>query len=176
MRDQIFTIGHSNHTWDEVSALLREHRVELLVDARSDPVSRYADFANSRALPRLLGRAGMRYVFMGDSLGGKPSDRSCYDEIGRPDYPEIRSRGFFQEGIEKLLELAKGSTVVLMCAEEDPSKCHRRLLIGPALLEHDVDLLHIRGDGTVTGSEALGSKKAYQKQLQARLPLEDADG
>ena len=172
MANAVFTIGHSNHTWAEFSALLTLHGIEVLVDVRSNPVSKYADFANTRALPRLLAQEGMAYEFMGDSLGGKPPDRSCYDEKGKPDYRKMRSREPFREGIDRLMELAENSTVVLMCAEEDPSKCHRRLLIGPALVERDVKLLHIRGDGTVVGSEALGSKKAYQRQLQGMLPLE----
>jgi len=40
----------------------------------------------------------MRYLFLGDSLGGKPADRSCYDHRGKPDYPKIRSKGFFKAG------------------------------------------------------------------------------
>jgi uncharacterized protein (DUF488 family) len=176
MADTVFSIGHSNHTWAEFSALLRMHGIEALVDARSNPVSKFADFANSRALPRLLSQEGIAYEFMGDSLGGKPSDRSCYDENGKPDYRKMRSREPFRAGVDRLLELAAKSTVVLMCAEEDPCKCHRRLLIGPALVERDMKLLHIRGDGTVKVSEALGSKKAYQKQLQGMLPLEVEDG
>ena len=175
MANTIFTIGHSNHTWAEFSALVKLHGIEVLVDARSNPVSKYADFANTRALPRLLGQEGIGYAFMGDSLGGKPRDRAFYNENGKPDYRKMRSGELFREGIDKLLELAGKSSVVLMCSEEDPTRCHRRLLIGPALVERDVKLRHIRGDGTIIGSEALGSKKAYQRQLQGMLPLEVED-
>jgi uncharacterized protein (DUF488 family) len=175
MANTVFSIGHSNHTWAEFSALVKLHGIEVLVDARSNPVSKYADFANTRALPRLLAQEGIGYAFMGDSLGGKPPDRTCYDDNGKPDYRKMRSRELFREGIDKLLELAEDSAVVLMCSEEDPTRCHRRLLIGPALVERDVKLRHIRGDGTIIGSEALGSKKAYQRQLQGMLPLEVED-
>ena len=172
MANTIFTIGHSNHTWAEFSALVKLHGIEVLVDARSNPVSKYADFANTRALPRLLAQKGIGYAFMGDSLGGKPPDRSYYDESGKPDYRKMWSREPFRVGVDRLLDLAAKSTVVLMCAEEDSSKCHRRLLIGPALVERDVKLLHIRGDGTIKVSEALGSRKAYQRQLQGMMPLD----
>ena len=168
----VFTIGHSNHEWDVFAALLAKHGVELLVDTRTSPVSRYAPWANARTLKARLGRAGLNYTFMGDSLGGKPSDGSCYRADGRPDYREIRTRTFFRDGIDALLEIAEGRSVVLMCAEEDPSKCHRRLLIEPALLDRGVDVRHIRGDGTVATSGTLGSKKAYREQLQRTFPLE----
>lgn len=88
----------------------------------------------------------MRYVFLGDALGGgKPSDPSFYDPKGKPDYRKIRSSPVFQKGLQEVQELAEDRYVALMCAEEDPSKCHRRLLIGPALEAVGVKLLHIRG-------------------------------
>ena len=172
----IFTIGHSNHTWDDFSRLLRQHGVEELVDVRSRPVSRFADFANSPTLGRLLEREGVRYVFKGDSLGGKPSDRSCYDDDGKPDYDEIRSRDFFKTGIGELTALAEATTVALMCAEEDPGKCHRRLLIGPSLAELGVSLSHIRGDGSVQRTEDLGNRKAYLRNFQATMSLDGRQG
>ena len=74
MANTVFTIGHSNHTWAELAALLKLHGIQVLVDTRSNPVSKYADFANTRALPRLLAEEGITYKFMGDSLGGKPPE------------------------------------------------------------------------------------------------------
>lgn len=165
----ILTIGHSNHAWDDFARLLRQHQVKTLVDVRSNPVSRFAPFANVPALPRLLEGEGMRYTFKGDSLGGKPSDRSCYDDAGKPDYDEIRSRDFFKTGIAELTTLANDSRVALMCAEEDPGKCHRRLLIGPALAAAGVPLSHIRADGSVQGTEDLGNRKAYLRNFQASM-------
>lgn len=175
MGKAIFTIGHSNHEWDMFAALLAKHGIELLVDTRTSPVSRYAPWANARTLKAMLGQAGVEYAFMGDSLGGKPSDRSCYGADGRPDYRDIRTRDFFRNGIDALLELVEGRNVVLMCAEEDPSKCHRRLLIEPALLDRGIDVRHIRGDGTVATPSTLGSKKAYREQLQGTFPLDDTE-
>ena len=39
--------------------------------------------------------------------------------------------------------------VALLCGEEDPAHCHRRLLVGRVLAERGHELLHIRGDGRV---------------------------
>ena len=50
MTTSIYTIGHSNHTWESFSRLLVDNEVELLVDVRSNPVSRFAPFANHRVL------------------------------------------------------------------------------------------------------------------------------
>ena len=151
----IYTIGHSNHTWDSFLHLLKQHGIQMLVDTRTNPASRWAAFSNRRTLPDLLDAAGLGYFSMGALLGGKPSDPSCYDSDGKPDYRKIRSKPFFQEGISELVKLAEDSSVVLMCSEEDPGKCHRTLLIGPALQERQVTLAHIRRDGSVQAAEPL---------------------
>ena len=123
--------------------------MQVLVDVRTNPVSRWAPFANRRTLPGLLEQEVMGYVYMGEALGGKPADPSYYNADGMPDYGKMRSKALFQDGIMQLLKLARESRIVLMCSEEDPSGCHRTLLIGPALKKHDVSLLHIRKNGSV---------------------------
>ena len=145
----IYTIGHSNHTWDTFASLLRRHGIQVLVDVRTTPKSRHAPFASLDRLPGLLEAEGIQYVFLGDSLGGKPADDSCYDDKGNPDYKTMAARTVFAEGIEHLSGLAAESTVAIMCAEKDPARCHRALLIGPALEPRGVTLRHIRADGTV---------------------------
>ena len=147
---EIYTIGHSNHTSDVFVHLLKHHEIQLLVDVRSNPVSRFAAFANKKTLPGLLEREGIRHMFMSDSLGGKPTDPSLQDCDGKPDYVKMRPTDAFQEGISRLIELAKDARVALMCAEEDPTRCHRRLLIGPAPEESGLGLLHIRKNGTAS--------------------------
>ena len=168
---EMHTIGHSDHTWDRFASLLKQHGIQTVVDTRTTPESRYAPFANLQSLPRLLMKEGMRYVHMGDSLGGKPQDSSCYDDSGKPDYRKIRSRGFFRDGIRELLAMAESSKVVLMCSEEDPKNCHRRLLIGPEILKYGVELSHIRGDGTAQSAGSLVGKTTYQRQLQGVMHL-----
>ena len=42
----------------------------------------------------------------------------------------------------------KDSVVVIMCAEENPARCHRKLLVGAALEARGVELRHIRKDGS----------------------------
>jgi len=111
----ILTIGHSNHSWKTFASLLPPQGIKVLVDVRSRPVSRSAPFATRRRLPELLRGVGARYVFMGESLGGRPSDPDCYDAIGKPDYAKIRAKPWFQEGIEELVKLPEESRVVIMC-------------------------------------------------------------
>lgn len=44
---------------------------------------------------------------------------------------------------------ASNSRIAIMCAQEDPTNCHRRLLISKTLLERGLCVYHIRGDGSL---------------------------
>ena len=145
----IFTIGHSNHDWDTFLPLLKQHGIELLVDVRSRPVSRFAPFANKGRFPGLLAQEHIEYLFMGESLGGKPEDPSLLDDEGKPDYMKMARDENFVAGIAELADLARRSATAIMCSEEAPVSCHRLRLIAPALEARDVDSLHIRKSGEV---------------------------
>ncbi len=149
----VYTVGHSNHTWESFGPLIAGRGIQVMVDVRTNPVSRRAPFASARRLPELLAPNDIRYVHMGGTLGGKPSDPALYDDRGNPDYARMGSTETFKQGIEELMGLLKDSVVVLMCAEENPAKCHRNLLVGAALKAMGVELRHIRKDGTANISQ-----------------------
>ena len=167
MTTDIFTIGHSNHTWESFAPLLADNGIELLVDTRTRPVSRFAPFANHRALSHLLEGAGIDYEFMGGPLGGKPQNPAMYDSAGKPDYHKMRALDDFQEAISQLAGMASRRATAILCSEEDPSQCHRLLLLGPALEEEGCQLLHIRADGQLQTTAQLSVGKKYAKQLQS---------
>ena len=171
MTTQIFTIGHSNHTWETFSPLLLANEIELLVDVRSNPVSRFAPFANHRILPGLLESIGVDYEFMGGTLGGKPADKSMYDSKGKPDYHKMRSLEEFQDAIDHLATMTIQQRTVILCSEGDPTQCHRRLLLGPPLEKRGCELLHIRRDGNILRDRDLTTGKRNGKRLQGTLNL-----
>lgn len=59
-----------------------------------------------------------------------------------------RSRPFL-DGISRLKKEIQARMVALLCSEENPAGCHRRLLVGRALGEWGLVVRHIRGDGSV---------------------------
>src|SRR5882757_11488879 len=102
MRSALFTIGYGNRSLQDVLTRLREESVQFLVDVRTSPRSKFNPDFDGGALDTALHAAGIRYVFMGDTLGGRPDDLSCY-ENGHVIYERVQSRPFFQRGIERLL-------------------------------------------------------------------------
>ncbi len=146
----IYSIGHSKHEAEAFIALLRRHGVITLADVRSQPYSRRTPQANRETLAQALQAAGLTYVFMGDSLGGRPDAPALYQPGGEPDYVRMAATPAFQAGIQQLLELARDGVVVVMCAEGDYCHCHRSKLITPQLLGQGARVIHILPDGKTT--------------------------
>jgi uncharacterized protein (DUF488 family) len=149
----VFTVGHSNQSIEDFLALLQRHGVDVLVDIRSVPRSAYATHFNGEPLKVPLAAASVRYHFMGDSIGGRPEGDHYYDAEGHVRYDVIAQSPRFQEGLATLLKGLPHHRVALMCSEEDPAECHRRLLVARVLEERGVAVLHLRADGR-TQSEA----------------------
>jgi uncharacterized protein (DUF488 family) len=151
----LLTIGHSKHPLARFLELLRQHAVSELVDVRSKPVSRFSPHFNKQVLGRSLAEAGIRYTFAGEALGGRPSDPDLYDSNGHVLYARLAQREHYRRGIARLVESVAAARTCVMCAEEDPARCHRRLLIAETLVARGVDVQHIRGDGAVVGEAEL---------------------
>ncbi len=164
---KLYTIGHSNHSLEKFIQLLDDNDVMILVDVRTAPYSRYNPQFNKESLESALARRNIQYVYAGKFLGGRPSDPTCFknrrlpsedaDFLHEVDYPEMMKRAWFVQGIERLLEVADQDLTAIMCSEEDPAECHRHHLIAKYLLaEHsEVDVRHIRGDGTIYRASSL---------------------
>jgi uncharacterized protein (DUF488 family) len=153
-----FTLGHSNHPIEAWLGLARSHSVEVVVDTRSVPHSKYAPQFDQARLRQSLEEAGIRYLFLGAELGGRPSKPEYYDASGRVLYGRLCSDPRFEAAIARLESGIERYRVALLCGEEDPAHCHRRLLIGRVLTERGHTMLHIRGDGRVESDAAVAAQ------------------
>lgn len=139
----IYTIGYGAREIDAFIAVLKSHNISWLIDIRSRPYSRYKPDFSRQALAEHLQAQGIRYVFMGDTLGGQPESLDCYTD-GKVDYEKVRRQPFYQEGIGRLQKArSQNLPVVLMCSEGKPEMCHRSKLIGETLTEMGLDVRHI---------------------------------
>ncbi len=155
----IFSIGHSNQSLETFFALLRQHEIQVLIDVRSSPYSKYVPHFNSNALVASFEQAGIKYMFMGQELGGRPDGNEFYDVSGRVLYKRVAESAHFLRGIQCLKEVGRISRSALMCSEEDPATCHRHLLIGHVLIKQGVELLHIRSDSHLQNEKELVSRE-----------------
>ena len=143
-----YSIGYGNRKIEELLDIVEAHGIRYLLDIRSSPYSRYSPEFNKEALERACVERAIKYVFVGDQLGGRPQTVRCYDAEGRVDYCKLATEPYFVEGIQRLkTAIAKDIDFVLMCSELRPEQCHRSKLIGKVLAERGIRLRHIDADG-----------------------------
>jgi uncharacterized protein (DUF488 family) len=163
---QIYSIGHSRHRLDDFLALLRQNDVEVVVDVRSAPYSRFVPQYNHDQLRQTLSDAGIRYLYKGRALGGRSEDPDHYVD-GRLDYQRLGASDSFVAGLELLCQLARSHRLAIMCSEEDPMACHRGVLIGRKLQDdgQGIRVVHIRGDGSLETQSEMERRLCMQQGM-----------
>ena len=144
MDTSLFSIGHGNKKVDVFLQELRSFNIDYLVDVRSKPYSKFNPHFNQNELQYFLKKHNIKYLFLGDLIGGLPDDKSCYDENGKVDYQLLKDKDFFKQGLNRLITAHnKNLKVAIMCSETNPQECHRSKLIGKELLKYGIDINHI---------------------------------
>jgi len=165
----LFTIGHSTRSLEELIEALKAHDIETLVDIRSFPMSRRLPHFNREALEESLSGAGIRYIWM-KGLGGRRKKI-------RNDSPNValRSQSFrnyadymltpeFQRAIGELINLAEHSRTAYMCAERVYFRCHR-MLVSDWLVAHGQEVWHIDGTGPLKRHELLSEARLVDGEV-----------
>lgn len=143
----IFTIGHSTRTLEELVEALRAYGVRLLVDIRTAPSSRRMPHFNRDSLAETLPAAGIAYQHL-KSLGGwRKSQLSCSPNMawrspGFRAYADYMLTPEFESALTELLTLAQQRPTAIMCAEVVPYRCHRSL-VSDALTVRGLKVRHI---------------------------------
>ena len=156
--------------------LLRLHDIRLVADVRSSPYSRHASQFNKETLEAGLLEAGLSYRFLGHALGGRPQDSRFYDAKGYVLYDQIASTPAFRREMTAILQSATDASTVLLCGEEDPSLCHRRLLLGRVAEDRGYEVCHLRGDGRMQTESALAKDEQLGKTQGQLFLFETEDG
>jgi uncharacterized protein (DUF488 family) len=131
----LYTVGHSNRDLDAFLATLDEAGIQVLVDVRSLPQSRWDPFCQE-PLADALEAAGIAYDHE-PRLGG----------LRETSYREHMETDDWQEAFEAVLDRAREAPTAVMCAERDPASCHRRH-IASAALDRGWEVVHLLGPGT----------------------------
>lgn len=167
----VYTIGYGNRSIEEFIDLLQKYHIQYLADIRSRPYSKFNPAFSQAALEQRLKQHSIKYLFFGDTLGGRPDDSSCYvnDKV---EYALVRQKPFFQQGIARIhTAWEKQLLVVLMCSELKPEECHRSKLVASVLVEQHIPVAHIDEIGNVkTQDEVLLIITGNQPSLFPDIP------
>jgi uncharacterized protein (DUF488 family) len=127
----VYTLGTSTRSLDEFVALLKRYEIEVTIDVRRFPSSRFSYFSGEE-LARSLPQQGIEYYHLGEKLGG-------YRKGG---YEAFSATEEFKQGMRELMEIACQRTAAIVCAERLPWRCHRRF-IGAELSRQGWQVVHI---------------------------------
>jgi len=128
---KIFTLGTSNRSQKEFLEILKEYKIEAVVDVRHFPTSRFFPHFKKENLERFLREQKIDYIHI-EKLGG-------FREGGYENYMKTKE---FKEGLERLIEIAKKKKTAILCAERFPWKCHRAF-ISQELEKRNFKIIHI---------------------------------
>ncbi|HDM66974.1 MAG TPA: DUF488 domain-containing protein, partial [Thermoplasmatales archaeon] len=120
---------------EEFIGLLKEFNIDIVVDVRRFPTSRFEQFRKEN-LKLLVEEKGIKYIYLGDILGG-------YREGGYKKYVETKD---FQRGLREIEVLSSRGKIVLLCCEKFPWRCHR-WFISNELTKLGYQVIHIIDKG-----------------------------
>ena len=153
----VFSIGHSNRSFEEFAELLVENEIELLSDIRMIPMSRANPQFNKDTFPESLAPFGIAYVHL-PKLGGrrgksaKNSPNTFWEHSSFRNYADYAMTEPFREGLEELKAFANEKRTAYMCSEAVWWRCHRRI-VTDYLLSQKWKVLHIMSSGKTIEAE-----------------------
>lgn len=142
MKNRLYSIGSSTRSEEEFIDLLRNRGITLVIDVRSMNYSKIPHFNESRFgnLSRMLAKHSILY------------DSSLHKELGGLQYGKMSVSNFrrysqtknFRDALDRLKEIVNRhlGEAVILCAERDPQKCHRKV-VGDVLESEGWEVIHI---------------------------------
>ncbi len=126
----IYTVGYQGREPEEVLTLLTSADIDVVVDVRRHPVSRWKPGFSKSRLRELLDGEGIRYEHV-RALGAPSALRKILAAEG--DMAAFRS-GYrshldqCEHELRRLRQLIEDFTVCLLCYERNPRECHRDMV------------------------------------------------
>ncbi len=140
----LFTVGHSTRTLEELIGILQTYGIETIVDVRRFPGSKKFPHFNRENLEEILPKHSIKYCWLGESLGG----------FRKGGYKEYIKTEEFENGINQLLKIAENSRTAIMCSEIVWFRCHRNY-ISEHLARMGHQIIHI-----------VNEKRKYEHKLR----------
>jgi uncharacterized protein (DUF488 family) len=177
----IWTIGHSNRSFEDFLLLLKAQNIQLLADVRRFPGSRRHPQFSGEQLSAALAKERIKYVHLPE-LGGRRATRpdspnTVWRNAAFRGYADYMMTEPFRRGLERLLTLAASERTAIMCAEVLWWRCHRAL-IADCLKATGHLVIHIMGSGKTqehpftSAARISNGRLCYAAEATADLPFE----
>jgi uncharacterized protein (DUF488 family) len=158
------TIGYEGASLDDFVATLLSAKVQRLLDVRAIPISRRRGFSKS-ALRATLADNGIEYVHikpLGDPKPGREASRAGRYADFKRIYLTHLSTFEATQALGMAVKHAQTSRACLMCYEQSPEWCHRRLVADALSQRLGFKIQHLSVD---EGASAHGTIGQPRKRL-----------
>lgn len=153
---EIYTLGHSNYSFDKFMEILKKYKIDCVVDIRAIPYSKYNTQYNKEFLQANLKKLGYTYIYMADEFGAKRKTRESYNKENYADFDKVILENDFKNGVERLkIGCDKGYKIVLLAAMQEPTRCPRAILVGRQLIKEGFNVKHIMHEGDLKSQNDL---------------------
>lgn len=143
-KNKIYTIGYTSFNISKFVEVLKNNGITCLVDVRSSPFSGFYPEYNKNTLEVTLKNNNILHRNYIDEFGARQEDRAYYHREGYLDFNKFILSENFKSGVSKIEKgIDMGYTFCLMCAETDPLRCHRSIMVGRGLKESGLSVHHI---------------------------------
>ena len=154
-RPPIYTIGHSTRSIDEFVNLLKQGRVEMVVDIRTTPRSRANPQFNLDVLPEALAAWQIGHQYIAELGGRRPKSKvvppvvnAFWTNQSFHNYADYALSDEFRVGMSCLAEVSRERRCAIVCSEAVWWRCHRRF-VADYLLYEGRDVFHLTGAARV---------------------------
>jgi uncharacterized protein (DUF488 family) len=136
---RIYSVGYEGLTVAGLIERLQQSRIEELVDVRANPSSRRPGFSKKK-LAESLTAAGIAYRHE-VNLGNAFRDEEDFDKAMDLMRAHLAA-GEPAEAVARLVSLADGRRIAVLCLENDQRRCHRQVVLeAAAAREPDLEIL-----------------------------------
>ncbi|GBU20297.1 hypothetical protein R80B4_00173 [Fibrobacteres bacterium R8-0-B4] len=144
----LFTIGYTTFKSDDFIDVLKHYGINVVIDVRSLPYSRYHAQYDKEIVERILKSNKIYYRNYSNEFGARQTEQRYFSRDGYLDFELFTESKRFRHGFDKIKDsLTKGFNIVLMCAEKDPAVCHRSIMISRVFHNNGETVNHILADG-----------------------------
>lgn len=168
MKNEIWTIGHSTHTFEDFTTILKSFEIEMVADIRSFPGSRRYPHFNKEPLAISLPKNGIEYVHLRELSGRRKALKDSKNTVWRVaafrGYADYMATGEFKKAIVELEVLASKRRVAYMCSEAVWWRCHRSM-VSDYLKNEGWRVIHIMGLNKGTEHPYTGPARIVEDKL-----------
>ena len=135
MSQRVIGWGYEGKCGDDLLEFVNDNSAVAVVDVRLHAASRKPDF-RKRALAERLERAGVQYLHL-PQLGNPKDNREAFAnpesreaQLAHERFvTEVARQPEAQDALGVVARIAEGGVVVLVCYEDDETRCHRSLVL-----------------------------------------------